>query len=62
MIQRITKLGCQQKYKGENEVLIGIDRDEPLETVIKFKKELKVTYPLALEHVSYTKLPLPTQA
>ena len=30
-------------------VLIGIDRDEPLETVINFKKEMKVTYPLALD-------------
>ena len=39
----------QQKYKGENVVLIGIDRDEPLETVINFKKEMKVTYPLALD-------------
>ena len=27
-----------KKYKEKNVVLIGIDRDEPLETVINFKK------------------------
>jgi len=29
--------------------VIGIDRDEPLETVKKFKEQMKVTYPLALD-------------
>jgi len=29
--------------------VIGIDRDEPAEKVIKFKKDIKVTYPLALD-------------
>jgi peroxiredoxin len=29
--------------------VIGIDRDEPLETVLKFKSDIKVTYPLALD-------------
>lgn len=29
--------------------VIGIDRDEPLETVKKFKKDIGVTYPLALD-------------
>ena len=29
--------------------VIGIDRDEPVEKVIKFKKDIKVTYPLALD-------------
>ena len=38
-----------QKYNGEEVVLIGIDRDEPLETVVKFKKDMKITYPLALD-------------
>ncbi len=33
----------------EGLVVIGIDRDEPEETVIKFKKDMKVTYPLALD-------------
>ena len=39
----------QKRYNGEDVVLIGIDRDEPLETVIKFKKEMKITYPLAID-------------
>ena len=30
-------------------MLIGIDRDEPLETVIKFQEEMGTTYPLALD-------------
>jgi len=29
--------------------VIGIDRDEPVEKVIKFKNDIKVTYPLALD-------------
>ena len=38
-----------QKYKNEDVVLIGIDRDEPLETVVKFQKDIGTTYPLALD-------------
>lgn len=39
-----------QKHKNnKNFALIGIDRDEPLETVIAFGKQTKVTYPLALD-------------
>ena len=38
-----------KKYKEKNVVLIGIDKDEPLETVINFKKQMKTTYPLALD-------------
>lgn len=30
-------------------ILIGIDRDEPLETVIKFGKQVGITYPLGLD-------------
>jgi peroxiredoxin len=30
-------------------VVVGIDRDEPLEKVLKFKKDIGVTYPLALD-------------
>ncbi|HNW57368.1 MAG TPA: TlpA disulfide reductase family protein [Bacteroidales bacterium] len=30
-------------------IVIGIDRDEPLEKVIKFKKDSGITYPLALD-------------
>jgi len=29
--------------------VIGIDRDEPLEKVLKFKRDIEVTYPLALD-------------
>jgi peroxiredoxin len=35
--------------KPEGLVVIGIDRDEPLEKVKKFKKDIEVTYPLALD-------------
>lgn len=35
--------------KGSGLVVIGVDRDEPLEKVIKFKKDIKVSYPLALD-------------
>ncbi|RKR85122.1 peroxiredoxin [Mucilaginibacter gracilis] len=30
-------------------VLIGVDRDEPLEKVQKFHQDMKITYPLALD-------------
>jgi peroxiredoxin len=30
-------------------VVIGIDRDEPFDKVLKFKKDIGVTYPLALD-------------
>ena len=39
-----------QKHKdNENFVLIGIDRDEPIETVVKFAESTGITYPLALD-------------
>jgi peroxiredoxin len=38
-----------QKYKDRNVLLIGVDRDEPLEKVKAFKKNIKVTYPIALD-------------
>jgi len=38
-----------QEKKSSGLVVIGIDRDEPLEKVLKFKKEIAVTYPLALD-------------
>lgn len=39
-----------QKHKDNSSfVLIGIDRDEPLEKVLAFAKQTKVTYPLALD-------------
>jgi peroxiredoxin len=36
-------------YKDKGVVLIGVDRDEPLETVQKFHQDMKITYPLALD-------------
>jgi peroxiredoxin len=38
-----------QAKKSDGLVVIGIDRDEPLEKVQKFKKDIAVTYPLALD-------------
>jgi len=35
--------------KDQGLVLVGIDRDEPVETVLKFSKDIAVTYPLALD-------------
>ena len=38
------------KHKeNTNFALIGIDRDEPLETVIEFGKKTGITYPMALD-------------
>jgi len=44
----IEKEICQEK-KGSDLVVLGIDRDEPEETVLKFQKDMAVTYPLALD-------------
>ena len=39
-----------QKHKNNKDfVLIGVDMDEPLEKVIQFQKDMKTTYPLALD-------------
>ncbi len=39
-----------QIHKNRNDfALIGIDLDEPLETVKKFGSDMKITYPLALD-------------
>ncbi len=38
-----------QIHKDKNFILIGVDRDEPLETVRKFAKATKITYPLVLD-------------
>jgi len=37
------------KLKGEKFVVIGVDRDEPLDIVLKFQQQMKITYPLALD-------------
>lgn len=38
-----------QIKKNDGLAVIGIDRDQPLDTVIKFQKDIGVTYPLALD-------------
>ena len=38
-----------QLYKDSGLAVIGIDRDEPEETVIKFQKDIGISYPLALD-------------
>jgi peroxiredoxin len=38
-----------QAKKSEGLFVIGIDRDEPLEKVQKFKKDIAISYPLALD-------------
>lgn len=38
-----------QVQKNKNFVLIGVDRDEPLEKVTKFHEDMNITYPLALD-------------
>lgn len=37
------------KFKDRDFILIGVDRDESLDVVEKFIKEMKVTYPIALD-------------
>ena len=41
------EIWLQKKSAGL--VVIGIDRDEPVEKVLQYKKDIKVTYPLALD-------------
>ncbi|WP_069659458.1 TlpA family protein disulfide reductase [Arcticibacter eurypsychrophilus] len=38
-----------QANKDNGLVLIGVDRDEPLNKVQKFKQDMKISYPLALD-------------
>ena len=38
-----------KEYKDKGVVLIGVDRDEPLNVVLKFQKDLVTTYPIALD-------------
>jgi len=38
-----------QKLKDDNFVVIGVDRDEPLDVVLFYQKKMKITYPLALD-------------
>ncbi|MCH8904600.1 MAG: TlpA family protein disulfide reductase [Bacteroidetes bacterium] len=36
-------------FKDQGLVIIGVDRDEPLEKVISFAKQMGVTYPMSLD-------------
>jgi peroxiredoxin len=38
-----------QAKKSAGLRVVGIDRDEPVDKVLKFQKDIKVTYPLALD-------------
>ncbi len=38
-----------QKFKDKDFMLIGVDRDEPLDVVKKFAAEMQVTYSMALD-------------
>jgi peroxiredoxin len=38
-----------QPLQGKDFVLVGIDRDEPPETVNEFANKMNITYPLALD-------------
>jgi peroxiredoxin len=38
-----------QVKKSEGLAVIGIDRDEPVEKVLRFKNDMSITYPLALD-------------
>jgi peroxiredoxin len=38
-----------QEKKSSGLIVIGIDRDEPEEKVVKFKQDIAVSYPLALD-------------
>lgn len=39
----------QKQKNNTNFVLVGIDLDEPLDKVKKFKDDIKITYPMALD-------------
>lgn len=38
-----------QEKKNSGLVIVGIDRDEPVDKVLKFKKDMSISYPLALD-------------
>ena len=38
-----------QQFNDDDFVLIGVDYDEPLETVIRFKEDMGITYPMSLD-------------
>ena len=38
-----------QKLKDDNFLVIGVDRDEPLDVVLSYQQKMEITYPLALD-------------
>jgi len=38
-----------QKLKNKNFVLVGVDRDEPLDVVLSYQKQMEISYPMALD-------------
>ncbi len=38
-----------QRFKDDEFILIGVDYDEPMETVVKFQETMGTTYPMALD-------------
>ncbi len=38
-----------QEYKDKGLIIVGVDRDEPLETMKGFSKSVGITYPLAVD-------------
>ncbi len=38
-----------QAKKNSGLIVLGMDRDEPLETVLQFHNDIRITYPLALD-------------
>lgn len=38
-----------QDLKSDELIVIGVDRDEPLEKVLQFKTDMEITYPMALD-------------
>lgn len=38
-----------QAYKDQGLVMVGVDRDEPIDTVKKFSRVMNISYPLALD-------------
>ena len=38
-----------QRFKNNDFLLVGVDYDEPVDKVFDFKKQMKITYPMAID-------------
>ncbi len=38
-----------QRFKNDDFLLVGVDYDEPVDKVFDFKKQMKITYPMAID-------------